>query len=355
MGLDRISFGSETVLVGDRLFISFYPMKKSFLLVAALAVFLFYFPQILKSFDYPPRLLSFSFPIFAETVNLEIPDLRGKVAVVTGGNAGIGLETVRSLAGAGCTVVMASRDVARGEEARAKVQGNVIVKKLDLADLSIVENFAKEVITLNLGRLDFLVLNAGKWPQGIKATADGLEWMVGSHHVGHFHLTNLLMPLIKKTLKDHKEARVVVTSSAAMVLAPTSPVQWKTFEKPDSLALSDSQAYGASKLANALFALELDKRYRKSGLIVSANHPGSVATELHYLQPCNYMLGLCFTPTVGAFANLQGCYNKDAAGKFFLPGGAMGNEDDLPSYAKDEKAASDLWKWTEKVIAAKRR
>ena len=330
-------------------------MKKTILLFPAVALVLaFYFPQILSSLGYPHRLIFFSFPIFAETVPLVIPEMRGKVAVVTGGNAGIGFETVKALAAAGCKVVMASRDVSRGEEAKAKLKGDVIVKQLDLADLSSVENFAKEVITLNLGRLDFLVLNAGKWPEGIQSTADGFEWMVGAHHVGHFHLTDLLMPLLKKTMRERKEARVVVTSSAAMILAPSTPVQWKAFEKPNELGLSDSQAYGASKLANALFALELDKRHRKAGLIVSANHPGSVATELHYLQPCNYMLGLCYTPAVGALANLQGCVNKDAAGKFFLPGGAMGNDEDLPAYAKDEKAAADLWKWTEKAIKTRR-
>jgi len=331
-------------------------MKKTWLLIpAAVLLVSFYSTHILAYFDIPIRLLFFSFPIFAEIAPLTVPNLTGRVAIVTGGNAGIGFETVKALAHAGCKVVMTSRDMPRGEEAKTKLSGDVIVKQLDLSSLASVESFVKEFVSLNLGRLDFLVLNAGKWPQGIQKTEDGLEWMVGSHHIGHFHLTTLLMPVLKQTAAKHKESRVVVTSSAALVMAPKSPVKWKSFERPDVLEICDSTAYGASKLANALFAFELHKRYGSSGLVVSANHPGSVKTELHYLQPCNYMLGMCFSPEQGALANLQGCVNKKAAGRFFLPGGAMAEDEEIPHAARDAKASADLWKWSEKVIAQKRK
>jgi NAD(P)-dependent dehydrogenase (short-subunit alcohol dehydrogenase family) len=250
------------------MFHSFYQMNGSKLLLPAILFMVAYYtPTFLADFDVPFKLIFHSFPLFAVTVPLVMPNLTGKVAIVTGGNSGIGLETVRALAEAGCKVVMTSRDIPRGQAARVGIKGEVFVKQLDLASMHSVENFVKEFITMNLGRLDFLVLNAGKLNLVIDKTDDGLEWMVGSHHIGHFYLTDLLMPILQKTISLHNEARVVVTSSSAMVAAPPSPVEWAQFENPDKLqAMSMMTAYGASKLANQLFAVELRNRHGREGL-----------------------------------------------------------------------------------------
>ena len=196
----------------------------------------------------------------------DIPALTGRTAVVTGANSGLGLETARALAAAGAHVVLAVRDVARGEQAAAQLSGDVTVRRLDLADLSSVRAFAGGWS----GDLDVLVNNAGIMHVPAGRTADGFELQFGTNHLGHFALTNLLLP--------HVTGRVVTVSSmlhrsGEIVL---DDLNWE--RRP----YSATGAYGQSKLANLLFTLELQRRLTAAGSSVRAlaAHPGWAATNL---------------------------------------------------------------------------
>jgi len=196
----------------------------------------------------------------------DIPALTGRTAVVTGANSGLGLETARALAAAGAHVVLAVRDVARGEQAAAQLSGDVTVRRLDLADLSSVRAFAGGWS----GDLDVLVNNAGIMHVPAGRTADGFELQFGTNHLGHFALTNLLLP--------HITGRVVTVSSmlhrsGEIVL---DDLNWE--RRP----YSATGAYGQSKLANLLFTLELQRRLTAAGSSVRAlaAHPGWAATNL---------------------------------------------------------------------------
>jgi NAD(P)-dependent dehydrogenase (short-subunit alcohol dehydrogenase family) len=196
----------------------------------------------------------------------DIPPQARRTVVVTGANSGLGLATARALAAAGARVVLAVRDPARGQQAAAALPGDVSVRRLDLADLSSVREFAAGWT----GDLDVLVNNAGIMAVPEGRTADGFELQFGTNHLGHFALTNLLLP--------HVTDRVVTVSSGLhrsgrIVL---DDLNWQRRR------YSPGGAYGQSKLANLLFTLELQRRLTAAGSPVRATaaHPGWAATNL---------------------------------------------------------------------------
>ncbi|MFB8247424.1 oxidoreductase [Streptomyces sp. NPDC055952] len=196
-----------------------------------------------------------------------LPDLSGRTAVVTGANSGIGLTTAEALARAGAHVVLAVRDTERGRAAAATVRGSTEVRRLDLADLSSVRAFAEAWRE----PLHLLVNNAGVMMLPRQRTKDGFEMQFGTNHLGHFALTNLLLP--------HVTGRVVTVSSGAH--------RWgRARIEFDDLDLTSrytpQRAYAQSKLANLLFTLELQRRLTASGSTVRAlaAHPGYAATNL---------------------------------------------------------------------------
>jgi len=195
---------------------------------------------------------------------MNLPDQTGRTAVVTGANSGLGLATARALAAAGAHVVLAVRDVAKGEA--ADVPGDVEVRRLDLADLESVRGFAENWT----GDLDLLVNNAGIMvvPAGI--TVDGFELQFGTNHLGHFALTNLLLPSITD--------RVVTLSSLMHRVGGISMQDLNWRQRP----YNAERAYGQSKLANLVFTLELQRRLTAAGSPVRAlaAHPGWAATNL---------------------------------------------------------------------------
>ena len=213
----------------------------------------------------------------------DIPDQRGRLAVVTGANSGIGFVTALELARAGARVVMACRDERRGSESvhrvRAEVpDADVELSLLDLSDLSSIRAFADRAAAE--GRpVDLLVNNAGV--MGVptrRTTADGFELQFGTNHLGHFALTGLLLPLFV----EQPGARVVTVSSGN---------HWAGRIHMDDLQLERSyrpyRAYNESKLANVLFFRELDRRLRarRSPAISVGAHPGYTETNLQHVGP----------------------------------------------------------------------
>ena len=195
-----------------------------------------------------------------------VPDLTGRTVVVTGANSGLGRVTAQVLAGHGARVVLAVRDVAKGEEAARRMPGGVDVRHLDLADLTSVRAFAAGVEE----EVDILVNNAGVMIPPLGRTADGFELQMGTNHLGHFALTNLLLPRIRE--------RVVTVSSNAHRAGAIdfSDLNW------ERRRYRPMGAYAQSKLANLLFTTELQRRLDELGSPVRAvaAHPGLAATNL---------------------------------------------------------------------------
>ena len=213
-----------------------------------------------------------------------IPDQSGKTALVTGGNSGLGYETVLHLARKGARVLLAARDTGRGvaalERLRAGAPGSQAeLARIDLADLTSVERFAAAFLAGGEG-LDLLINNAGVMaiPQR-ETTAQGHERQFGTNHLGHFALTGRLLPALAR----RPGSRVVTVSSNQHKRAKGidfDDLQGERSYRPWG-------AYAQSKLANAMFVLELDRRLRVAGLdIISAGaHPGFASTNLQITGP----------------------------------------------------------------------
>jgi NAD(P)-dependent dehydrogenase (short-subunit alcohol dehydrogenase family) len=189
-----------------------------------------------------------------------LPDMTGRTAIVTGANSGIGRAAARALAGAGGRVVLAVRDTDKGEAAAATM--------LDLADLASIREFAAGWA----GDVSLLINNAGVMVPPLSRTADGFELQFGTNHLGHFALTNLLLPDIT--------GRVVTVSSTGHRIG-TIDFDDLNWERRRYQAW---RAYGQSKLANLLFTAELQRRLEDAGspVLATAAHPGYAATNLQF-------------------------------------------------------------------------
>jgi NAD(P)-dependent dehydrogenase (short-subunit alcohol dehydrogenase family) len=210
----------------------------------------------------------------------DIRDLSGRTAIVTGANSGLGFDTARQLAAHGAHTVLACRGLAKGSDAAASIldehpDAKVSVMELDLANLASVHHFAKAFQT-DHDRLDILVNNAGVMAIPRMTTADGFEMQFGTNHLGHFALTGLLLPALRPG------ARVVTVSS---FVGYFGRINFKDLSGEHRY--NKWMAYGQAKLANLLFALELDRRAKASGmdLVSVAAHPGYAATNLQLVGP----------------------------------------------------------------------
>ncbi len=205
-----------------------------------------------------------------------IPDLTGKVIIVTGGNSGLGYEAVKALAQKGAEVILASRSVEKGETAKKEmgdVKGKIAVMQLDLQDFTSIEKFTQD-FRKKYDRLDVLLNNAGIMTTPYFKTKDGLEGQIGTNHFGHFKLTGHLLDLIGKT----PDSRVVNVSSGAHKRGKMD-FENLMFEKG---GYSPMKAYGRSKLSNLLFTFELQRFFEanKVDSIAVAAHPGVSRTNL---------------------------------------------------------------------------
>ncbi|WP_018548501.1 oxidoreductase [Streptomyces sp. LaPpAH-108] len=279
----------------------------------------------------------------------QLPDQSGRTAVVTGANSGIGFAAADALARAGAHVVLAVRDTARGEAAAARMPGSTEVRRLDLADLDSVRAFADAWS----GPLDLLINNAGVMmlPEG--RTAQGFETQFGTNHLGHFALTNLLLPYVTDR---------VVTVSSELHRGGDGVID---FENPNLRGrYTPTRAYAQSKLANLLFTLELQRRLSEAGSPVRAHaaHPGYAATNLqsHAANPLMRAFMAVGNKVVaqddrgGALPTLYAATQDLPAASYVGPG-SLGGMRGAPALAGRSHAASDpvaarrLWTLSEEL------
>ncbi|BBY63294.1 SDR family NAD(P)-dependent oxidoreductase [Mycolicibacterium helvum] len=258
----------------------------------------------------------------------DVPDQSGRVAIVTGSNTGLGFDTARVLAQHGATVVMAVRDTAKGEAAAAQIRqtapaADIAVHKLDLGSLASVRAAAAEIGSA-YPRIDLLINNAGVMYPPKQTTADGFELQFGTNHLGHFALTGLLLG----NLLPVDGSRVVVVASIAHNIRAKiafDDLQWerRRYERVAS--------YGQSKLANLMFAYELQRRLAAANAktIAVAAHPGVSNTELIRHVPGSSLPGVktlaglvLNSPELGALPTLRAATDPAVVGgQYYGPDG----------------------------------
>jgi NAD(P)-dependent dehydrogenase (short-subunit alcohol dehydrogenase family) len=300
-----------------------------------------------------------------------VPDLSGKLAIVTGSNSGLGLGLTTRLSAAGADVIMAIRNRAKGEAAIEQIRATVpdaklTLKQLDLSSLVSIKALGGE---LNAeGRpIDILINNAGiMQPPDRETTADGFELQFGGNHLGHFALTGHLLPLLRAA----NSPRVTSLSSLAARMGGINfdDLQWEKRYSP-------TQAYSQSKSANLMFAIELDRRSRSAGwgIVSNAAHPGFTKTNLQSSGPSHgkdsptllerfYGVTRQLTPFAwqeideGILPALYGAVSPDAeGGAFYGPRGLLEaagggvKRARIPERCRNEADGRRLWEISEQL------
>ncbi|KAA2252185.1 SDR family NAD(P)-dependent oxidoreductase [Solihabitans fulvus] len=253
-----------------------------------------------------------------------IPDQRGRVAIVTGANTGLGFETARMLAARGAAVVLAVRDVDKGKQAAARITGDVTVQALDLTSLDSIRSAAADLRAAH-PRIDLLINNAGVMYTPRQTTADGFELQFGTNHLGHFALTGLLLD----RLLPVPGSRVVTVSSTGHRIRAAihfDDLQWER-------SYSRIGAYGQAKLANLMFTYELQRRLAPHGTTIAvAAHPGVSNTELARHTPAALRLPITWLaplltqkPEMGALPTLRAATDPAVTGgQYYGPGNRWG-------------------------------
>jgi NAD(P)-dependent dehydrogenase (short-subunit alcohol dehydrogenase family) len=286
----------------------------------------------------------------------QMPDQRGRTAVVTGANSGLGLATARELARHGATVVLACRNLDKGAQAEREIEtavpgASVELSPLDLGALASVESFADRFrASHGSGGLDLLINNAGVMAPPRSETADGFELQFGTNVLGHFALTCRLIDL----MEGRPDARVVTLSSNAHKIGKINfdDLQGKRHYRRWG-------AYGQSKLADLMLALELDRRLRAAGSTLKsvAAHPGYAATNLQFAAPptidrvvmrvSNALLAQ--SADMGALPSLYAATFPDLPGGSYIGPDGIGEQRGHPHLvnpnkaARDPQAAARLW------------
>lgn len=298
----------------------------------------------------------------------QMPDLTGKVFIVTGGNSGIGLAAANEFARKGAEVVLACRDEKKANAAASMIRandprGSAQAMKLDLADLASVRAFA-EAFAQRYSKLDVLVNNAGVMALPYCKTADGFEMQFGTNHLGHFALTGALLKLLLAT----PNARVVTVSSG---VHRAGKINFDDLNGERSYA--KWAAYAQSKLANLLFTYELQRRLEKSGATTRAVgcHPGYAATNLQAVGPTmegsSLMVRLmeignrllAQPATMGALPTMYAATAEDVRGSDYIGPSSIGELWGAPAKVKSNRASMDpaaaarLWQVSEDLTGVR--
>ncbi|GAB2568494.1 oxidoreductase [Spirosoma areae] len=286
-----------------------------------------------------------------------IPDQKGKTAIVTGANTGLGYETALALYKAGATVLVASRDKDKAEKAIAKMEtekgaGSLEIGILDLASLAAVKEFAETFIAQHK-QLHVLINNAGVGIPPASKTSEGYELQFGVNYLGHFALTGLLYPLLEAT----PGSRVVTVSSFGYIGSAIDFDNLKLEEEYNAV-----REYGQSKLADLVFSIELDRRSKAKGhqVVSIAAQPGANGTDLSRHMPDEAVVAMqenfggLMEPWQGALPALYAAVSNEATGgKMYEP-----DENGFKGYptlailqenALDETVAKELWSVSEKA------
>ena len=302
-------------------------------------------------------------------------DLSGKVAIVTGGYSGIGIETVRGLAGAGARVIVPARDHAKAVGNLSDVAGDVTIMAMDLADVVTVRAFAAE-FTAQHDRLDLLINNAGIMACPLTRVGPGWEQQFGVNHLGHFALAQALMPLLVETAsKPGSDVRVVALSSTAHKMGD---IRWDDPHWNEG-EYDKWKAYGQAKTADALFAVGMNKRLAEHGGRAFSVHPGGIMTPLQRHLPNEEMIALGWmnedgklsedaakmfkSVTQGASTTLWAATSpalKDRGGEYcedcdiaqLADPENRSRYNKVQPYAVDEDSAQRLWAMSEEMVAA---
>jgi NAD(P)-dependent dehydrogenase (short-subunit alcohol dehydrogenase family) len=272
--------------------------------------------------------------------------------IVTGANSGIGRAAARALAGAGAHVVLAVRNIDKGQAAAADMPGKAEVRELDLASLASVRKFAAGWD----GEIDLLINNAGVMVPPLTRTAEGFELQFGTNHLGHFALTNLLL--------ERVTGRVVSVSSTGHRFGNIDFEDLNWERKP----YKAWRAYGQSKLANLLFTAELQRKLTAAGspVLATAAHPGYASTNLQFHSQRRALdlvsvLGnrlLAQDEDGGALPTLYAALADIPGNSFAGPGGFLEQRGDpklvgRTSAAKDLDVARRLWDVSEQLTGVR--
>lgn len=279
----------------------------------------------------------------------DIPDLFGKVIVVTGANSGIGYEAAREFARKGAHTILACRNMDKAQKALAQIleespDAQAEIMALDLADLASVRAFAASY-KARFDGLDVLLNNAGIMMVPYGTTVDGFERQMGTNHLGHFALTGLLLECLQNTPK----ARVVNISSNGHRMGK---MDFDNLLFEEGKGYSPTKAYGRAKLANLLFTYELQRRFveHQVDAIALAAHPGASDTHLgdHLMDKFPFRLLMPFVSVMlqsgamGALPSLRACVDLDAkGGEYYGPSGLLETKGH-PVIVKSNKASHDL-------------
>ncbi len=284
-----------------------------------------------------------------------IPDQSGKLVIVTGASSGLGKEACRVLAGKNATVIMAVRNIEKGEIVAKEIivkspRAKIEVYKLDLSSMESIKNFAGNFKN-KFDHLDILINNAGVMMCPYSKTKDGFEIQMGTNHLGHFALTGFLMPLLKST----KGSRIVATSSMAHQMGNIdfNDLNW------EKRKYNTQRAYGDSKIANLYFTYELARKFKdeKNRPTVTAAHPGWTQTELQRHSGFFNFLNPIFGQSVkkGTLPTLRAAVDPEVKpGDYYGPGGFM----EMQGYpvkvksnkrSHDQEAAKRLWQLSEQM------
>ncbi|KAF4610211.1 hypothetical protein D9613_010552 [Agrocybe pediades] len=288
----------------------------------------------------------------------DIPDLTGKVMIVTGANTGVGKETAKALLSYNAKVYIAARSQEKAEAAIKDLKEETgkegIFLKLDLSDLRSVKTSAEEFLSKET-ELHVLFNNAGVMAPPIEQlTAQGYDLQFGTNVLGHFYFTKLLLPALlagAKASPDGK-ARVVNTSSSGSHLV--NNLKFNTFkDTPARKRFGTYNLYSQSKFGNVLFSNELARRYNDQGIVSTSLNPGNLQSDLQrHLSPIlMFFVGLLLYPVeYGALTQLWSGTSPEGTelnGKYLIPWARIGKPNPATN---DEKLARDLWTWMEEQV-----
>jgi retinol dehydrogenase-12 len=301
----------------------------------------------------------YGFTTTAEEV-AKATDLTGKVAIVTGANAGIGIETARVLALQGAHVFVLARSLSKSQQAVDEILANlppsppkpykVTPLPCDLASLDSIRKAVEEFKSFSIP-LHFLVNNAATIPNERTLTEDGFETQMGVNHLGHFYLVNLLMD----KLIESQPSRVVIVSSDAH---KESKIEFLNDTELGMKEYSSFQVYATTKLANVLHARELNERFASKGVTAYSLHPGIIFTNIGNSSKFVYYFQIIATPVSksvpqGAATTLYATLKATQGGKYFADCNLVELNEFYEKLVGNPEVRKNFWEKSEKLIQEK--